>query len=277
MHIGTTGIVTNEYNELLLIMRDDTRSWCAPGGSLDAGELPTDGTAREVKEETGIYTLPIRLVAADFWPTSTGTLHFTFRCLKRGGEPTPSAESPQVDFYKYNQLPSPMLSIHRDRLTETRDHVGAAVWSNRAVPWRLYPLRLALMLFVYPFKRLRRRWRNEAAYEPPVSWDVSVMVAVADGRGGLQVNEAGGLPRGRCTAQNSPWDVAQQLVGSSRFSRIAGIYVTPNRAEMSLVFADDAAYQIDIPADLSDHDTAVLKDIRLDPDNTRVAYCPTLP
>lgn len=127
MHIGTTGIVTNEYNNILLIMRDDTRTWCAPGGSLDEGELPTDGTAREVKEETGMYTLPIRLVSADYWPTSTGTLHLTFRCLIRGGEPTPSPESPQVAFFPFKELPQPMLSIHSERLEIARDHVGPPI------------------------------------------------------------------------------------------------------------------------------------------------------
>ena len=53
MFVGTNGIVVDQFGQILLIKRDDTRTWAIPGGALEAGELPSDGVAREVKEETG--------------------------------------------------------------------------------------------------------------------------------------------------------------------------------------------------------------------------------
>ena len=54
MFVGTNGIVVDNQNRVLLILRDDTRTWAIPGGALDPGELPTNGVTREVKEETGL-------------------------------------------------------------------------------------------------------------------------------------------------------------------------------------------------------------------------------
>ncbi len=52
MFIGTNGIVVDNKGHVLLIRRDDTRTWALPGGALEPGELPTNGAAREVREET---------------------------------------------------------------------------------------------------------------------------------------------------------------------------------------------------------------------------------
>ena len=43
MNIATNGFVFDQYGNVLLIRRDDTRTFAPPGGALDAGELPTVG------------------------------------------------------------------------------------------------------------------------------------------------------------------------------------------------------------------------------------------
>ncbi|NJN54412.1 MAG: NUDIX domain-containing protein, partial [Anaerolineae bacterium] len=101
MRLGTHGILVNQFNQILLIQRNDTRTFAEPGGGLEQGELPPDNIAREVHEETGIIAMPVRLVSLNFWALPPqGYLAFTFRCLQRGGELQTSTESPRVGFYK---------------------------------------------------------------------------------------------------------------------------------------------------------------------------------
>ncbi|MCB0030021.1 MAG: NUDIX domain-containing protein, partial [Anaerolineales bacterium] len=57
-----------------------------PGGGLDEGETPTEAVTREVEEETGLKTLPVRLVGLYFrQEKEADRLMFLFRCLVRGG------------------------------------------------------------------------------------------------------------------------------------------------------------------------------------------------
>jgi len=62
--VGTNGIVLDERGRVLLIRRDDILTWALPGGASEPGELPPDGVAREVEEETGVKVIPERLP----WP-----------------------------------------------------------------------------------------------------------------------------------------------------------------------------------------------------------------
>ena len=68
MKIGTSAIVMNHAGELLVIQRDDTRTWAAPGGLLERGEEPLTGIARVEEEETGLMVWRARLVGLHFRP-----------------------------------------------------------------------------------------------------------------------------------------------------------------------------------------------------------------
>ncbi|MFF4816085.1 NUDIX domain-containing protein [Kitasatospora sp. NPDC001309] len=61
----------DEDDRVLLVKPTYKPGWEIPGGYLHAGETPSEGAAREVKEELGI-TPPIgRLLVADWAPHST--------------------------------------------------------------------------------------------------------------------------------------------------------------------------------------------------------------
>ncbi|MFD8492684.1 NUDIX hydrolase [Amycolatopsis sp. NPDC059657] len=51
---GTSVLVTDERNRLLLLTRSETGDWGLPGGFMDPGESFEDAGRREVREETGI-------------------------------------------------------------------------------------------------------------------------------------------------------------------------------------------------------------------------------
>jgi ADP-ribose pyrophosphatase YjhB (NUDIX family) len=53
--VGTTGIIFNDKNEILLFKHTyRSHSWSLPGGYLKAGEHPREGLEREIKEESGL-------------------------------------------------------------------------------------------------------------------------------------------------------------------------------------------------------------------------------
>ncbi|MEM7798407.1 MAG: NUDIX domain-containing protein [Chloroflexota bacterium] len=256
MNIGITGIITNEINEILLIQRDDTRSWALPGGSLDQGEAPDAGVAREVQEETGLKVMPVRLVGIVYRGISNREhLQFIFRCMQSGGELQTSSESLQVNYFKRRKLPRPIFSFHRDIMELGWHHAGEAIWKKMRFPWEHIPRWLWLKLVVYPRLKREREKNGEPAYVPPPSWSLSVRLIIASPNGRSDSDRANGeighvwikvrdwclLPGGLSEPGALPWEEAkriakEQLGGDVELKRIAGAYVDPDEAHLTLVW-----------------------------------------
>ena len=181
MRLSTSGIVTNQYNDVLLILRDDSRTWAPPGGGIEANELPPEAAAREVEEETGVKVLPVRLVALQYMREGPdGELTLIFRCLIRGGEPTPSAESLQVGFHRSQELPKPMFSMHKQMLRAAIQHSGGPpAWHETRWPWGV---RLARDL-IYGYRNMRRRLLRRPSSVPPPTWRVAAFTMIVNPAG----------------------------------------------------------------------------------------------
>jgi 8-oxo-dGTP diphosphatase len=248
MFIGTNGIVVDNRGRVLLILRDDTRTWAIPGGALDAGELPTDGVIREVKEETGFQVQPSRLVGLYHWSDKQDEfLILVFRCIIDGGEMTKSEESLQVKFSRSDSLPRSLLGLHRERLERGLIHDGSApYWGEQSPSLAMALWKRFVGPVVYRLKDIRRRRRRESSYQPPLPWSVASFVVIQnEAEDVLWVMRTDydlwNLPGGGSKSGEAPWSTAVretreetgldvELLGCS------GIYVKPKQNLMVFTF-----------------------------------------
>ena len=249
MRIGVNGILVNHLNQVLLIQRDDTGTWTIPGGGIDEGELPPEAVAREVREETGIISMPVRLVAFDYMPFNPEPfIILTFRCIQRGGEIQPSDETPQVGFVKVLELPRKMLAFHRDRLVSGLKHQGGAVhWLKHELSFTLKWRWALLKYFVYPFFALRRKWRKQPKYVPSPSWETSAFAIIRDEDGKVLWGkrrdvDAWNLPGGIGLSNEPPWETAvretlEETGLHIKLTDLTGVYIYHNSSHMVFVFA----------------------------------------
>ena len=54
---GVRALIFNPRGDLLMLKRGDFLNWALPGGCVDVGESALDAIKREVKEETGLFTI----------------------------------------------------------------------------------------------------------------------------------------------------------------------------------------------------------------------------
>lgn len=104
--------------EILLVRERRDGLWTLPGGWADVGDTPSQAVVREIREESGYLTRPVKLLA--LWDrTRQGHAHpYPFhvyklfvRCELEGGEPQDSAETEGARFFAEDQIPK--LSIPR--------------------------------------------------------------------------------------------------------------------------------------------------------------------
>ena len=92
---SATGIIYDDRNRILLVRQTESGIWTAPGGAIDPHETPADAVAREVWEETGLHTKPLRLLGVFggppclvTYPNGDRTIYVmtVFECGVIGGE-----------------------------------------------------------------------------------------------------------------------------------------------------------------------------------------------
>ena len=103
--VGTTGIIFNDKNEILLFKHSyRSHAWSLPGGYLKAGEHPREGLEREIKEESGLV-----VSVDDSLKTRTdrdsARIDMCYTGVLIGGEFTPTHEVSEYGFFNENNLP----------------------------------------------------------------------------------------------------------------------------------------------------------------------------
>jgi 8-oxo-dGTP pyrophosphatase MutT (NUDIX family) len=59
---SVAGIVFDGAGGILLVRQRDVGLWSTPGGAIEPDETPADAVVREIWEETGLVTRPVRIL-----------------------------------------------------------------------------------------------------------------------------------------------------------------------------------------------------------------------
>jgi ADP-ribose pyrophosphatase YjhB (NUDIX family) len=102
--IGVFGIIRDEKNRVLLVLRQDYDLWNLPGGGLEKGESPWQGVVREVKEETGLDVEIVRLAGIYSKPDRDEVV-FSFECKMVGGEIVLNEEAKDIQYFALQEIP----------------------------------------------------------------------------------------------------------------------------------------------------------------------------
>lgn len=122
--VDVRGVVF-DGDRLLLVQEASDNGWTLPGGWADPNESPTEATVREIFEESGYRTRPVKLLAvydrskhghSTFFPFHIYKLFI--RCELIGGQPACSHETSGVQFYTRDDLAGLTLSESRTTLAQ---------------------------------------------------------------------------------------------------------------------------------------------------------------
>jgi ADP-ribose pyrophosphatase YjhB (NUDIX family) len=113
--VGSSAVVMDSENRILLQRRSDSGNWALPGGTMDIGETFAQSAIREVKEETGFDVRIERIVGiysdpGHVFAYEDGEVRQEFSiclaCTIISGELKVSSESTDVRFFSFDELPS---------------------------------------------------------------------------------------------------------------------------------------------------------------------------
>lgn len=115
--VDIRAVVFNERHEILLVKERADGCWSLPGGWADVGYSPKEMAVKEVKEETGLEVVPLKLLAVQDKKCHNHppALHYAYKifilCEIIGGQLCPAFDIPDNGFFPQNNLPP--LSLER--------------------------------------------------------------------------------------------------------------------------------------------------------------------
>ena len=131
-------LIRNRLGELLLV-KHKQRGWELPQGRVEEGEALLDALHREVLEETGVTISNPQLI--DLWSkvSEPAALICCFTADYLAGEPTPSEETPQVDWVPEAEVLQLIEHpVNRERVVSLlEEKEGPAFRSYQTGPFRV--------------------------------------------------------------------------------------------------------------------------------------------
>jgi 8-oxo-dGTP diphosphatase len=124
--VSVAAVITDDDGRVLVVQRRDNGKWEIPGGILELDESIHDGVRREVAEETGVQIEPQRLTGV-YKNVKLGVVALVFRGRIVGGEPGPTEESTQVDWWTPETVASQMAETFAVRVLDAMEPHEPAV------------------------------------------------------------------------------------------------------------------------------------------------------
>src|SRR6266567_629367 len=128
--VGSSAIVVDDENRIILQRRSDSGNWALPGGAMDIGESLADSAIREVKEETGfdvqierivgVYSDPGHVFAYDDGEVRQ-EFSICLACTIKGGSLQVSSESTAVDLFAFEDVAD--MQMHESIRIRIRDYL----------------------------------------------------------------------------------------------------------------------------------------------------------
>lgn len=117
-------LIRNDMGKVLLV-RHYKRGWELPQGRVEEGESVIDALHREIAEETGVKIVSPALAAVWSKLTPPPALIVTFAARHASGEPRPSDETPEVEWFCLDEIFDYVRHpINRDRIRAVLDFSG---------------------------------------------------------------------------------------------------------------------------------------------------------
>jgi ADP-ribose pyrophosphatase YjhB (NUDIX family) len=143
--VAVGAVVGNDRGEILLVQRADSGTWLYPTGWADVGYSASEVAVKEVHEETGIETEPVRLIAV-YDGLRLGFTHvplysLVFHCRYLGGTLSGHPlECRNVGWFPEGGLPEPLAGGGRWTSQAFRalrgEEVDVLFDAPRSPPWR---------------------------------------------------------------------------------------------------------------------------------------------
>ena len=155
---GSSVVLLNDHNEVLLVLREDARIWALPAGHVEPGETYEQTAVREAREETG-YEIELDRLVGEYWrpqfPHGGNTQH-VFAGRVTGGDPTQHDwESVAVRWFPLDALPWRLFPFSKEQIMDACNHTATPVKKEQRMPKGQVLLLNGFMVY----RRIRNRLR----------------------------------------------------------------------------------------------------------------------
>ena len=124
-------------NKILLTQREDFETWILPSGGVEEGESIAQAAIRETKEETGLDIELTSLVGIYSRLGNMSPVHAVLFVAKPigGGIKCQEGETIAVEWFSFDQIPSPLSAGHKKRIEDAIAGItGTVVLQEIKVP-----------------------------------------------------------------------------------------------------------------------------------------------
>jgi 8-oxo-dGTP pyrophosphatase MutT (NUDIX family) len=149
-------VVRNARGEVLLVLREDLRTWALPGGGREPAETSEEAAVREAREETG-YEVELDRYVGEYWRPQMprgGDRQRLYLARVTGGDPSAHDwESVAVRWFAVDRLPRRLTPFCAEQIADALAEDERPVEKEQRLTW----LQAALLRVFFLLRSARNR------------------------------------------------------------------------------------------------------------------------